>query len=290
MEAAELSPALVACREVAIARGLRVDDVVVLNNSNRLAVLLRPCDLLARVAPLSRLSGAQFEVDIACRLAGTGAPLGLLDSRVEQRVFEHGNFAVTLWTYYEPVPPDAVEPDEYAGALAGLHSALRRTDLASDRIPHFMDRVVEAQRLVNDPLNDAAISRADRELVARTLRTMSRAVLVRTAHEQVLHGEPHPGNVLRTSDGLRFIDLETCCRGPVEFDIAHAAATASGPPVEIAAHYGDVDQTLVRDCWILMLAMVIAWRFEPGDDLPNGREMTRTWIRQLRAAVERDNA
>ena len=34
-----------------------------------------------------------------------------------------------------------------------------------------------------------------------------------------------------------------------------------------------------------MLAMVTAWRCEPGDDLPNGRAMAIEWIRQLRATL-----
>ena len=34
-----------------------------------------------------------------------------------------------------------------------------------------------------------------------------------------------------------------------------------------------------------MLAMVTAWRCEPGDDLPNGGAMAIDWIRQLRAAL-----
>jgi hypothetical protein len=50
--------------------------------------------------------------------------------------------------------------------------------------------------------------------------------------------------------------------------------------------YAGADQSLVRECWILMLAMVTAWRGEPGDDLPNGRAMAIDWIRQLRAALE----
>ena len=100
------------------------------------------------------------------------------------------------------------------------------------------------------------------------------------------HGEPHPGNVLRTKDGLLFVDLETCCRGPIEFDIAHAAVNASGPPNEVASFYVGADQLLVRDCWILMLAMVTAWRCEPGDDLPNGRALAIDWITPLRAATE----
>ena len=165
-----------------------------------------------------------------------------------------------------------------------MHAAMRQVDPIGD-LPHFTDRVDEAQRLVDDPTNNPEIAGDDRELVATTLRTMSAAIIERHAPEQLLHGEPHPGNVLRTSDGLLFVDLETCCRGPVEFDIAHAAVAASGPPVDIAALYPGADQSLVRECWILVLAMVTAWRCEPGDDLPNRRGWANHWIAQLRAAL-----
>ena len=285
MDAAELSPAVAACGAVAAACGLRVDDAAVLNDSNRLAVHLRPCDVLARVAPRSRRNGAEFEVEVARRLAETGAPLAMLDPRVEPRVYEQDDFAVTLWTYHEPVPPHDIAPHEYASALERMHAGLRQTDLSGDWLPHFTDRVDEAQRLVDDPTNNPEIAGADRELLATTLRTMSRAVIDRSAPEQLLHGEPHPGNVLRTRSGLLFVDLESCCRGPVEFDIAHATINGSGPPIEVGALYVGADQSLVRECWILMLAMITAWRCEPGDDLPNGRAMAIGWIRQLRAAL-----
>ena len=281
----ELPRAVAACRAVAAACGLQVDDAVVLNDSNRLAVHLRPCDVLARVAPRARQSGAEFEVEVARRLAETGAPLATLDPRVERRVYEHNDFAVTLWTYYEPVPPHDIAPDEYASALQRLHIGMRQEDLIGDWLPHFTDRVDEAQRLVDDPTNNPEIAGIDREVVGATLRTMRREIIDRGASEQLLHGEPHPGNVLRTRDGLLFVDLETCCRGPIEFDIAHASINASGPPIDVAALYPGADQSLVRECWILMLAMVIAWRCEPGDDLPNGRAMATDWIRQLRAAL-----
>ncbi len=267
---------------MAAACGLHVQDAVVLNDSNRLAVHLRPCDVVARVAPRSRQTGAQFEVEVARRLAKTGTPLATLDPRVEPRVYEQDGFAVTLWTYYEPVPPHEIAPDEYASALERLHALMRSEELSGERFPHFLDRVDEAQCLVDDPANNPEIAGADRELLGTTLRTMRRAIVDRGAPEQLLHGEPHPGNVLRTRGGLLFVDLETCCRGPVEFDIAHATVHATGPPVEVGAHYAGADRALVRECWILMLAMVTAWRCEPGDDLPNGDAMARDWIRQLR--------
>ncbi len=98
---------------------------------------------------------------------------------------------------------------------------------------------------------------------------------------QLLHGEPHPGNVLTTKNGLLFIDLETCCRGPVEFDLAHA-------PEEVSEHYLDVDQDLLRDCRILVLAMITTWRWEKGDQLPHGRQLAVQWLSQIRAALERN--
>jgi hypothetical protein len=237
VEEAEVPRAVAASRAVAAGCGWEVTDAVVLNDSNRLAVHLRPCGVLARVAPHARRDGAAFEVEVARRLAETGAPLAMLDPRAEPRVYDRDGFAVTMWTYHEPVPPPDVAPDEYAPALTRLHAAMRQVGLAEGWLPHFTDRVEEAQRLVDDPTNNPEIGGDDRELLAATLRTVTAAIVDRGAPEQMLHGEPHPGNVLRTRDGLLFVDLETCCRGPVEFDIAHAAVAASGPPIEVAARY-----------------------------------------------------
>ena len=99
--------------------------------------------------------------------------------------------------------------------------------------------------------------------------------------EQLLHGEPHPGNLLTTKNGLLFIDLETCCRGPVEFDLAHA-------PEEVSEHYPGVNQDLLRECRILVLAMITTWRWDRGDQFPNGRQLGTEWLSQIRAALDRN--
>ncbi|WP_347877042.1 hypothetical protein [Micromonospora sp. KC606] len=36
-----------------------------------------------------------------------------------------------------------------------------------------------------------------------------------------MHGEPHPGNVLTTKNGLLFVDFETCCRLGRECGLGH---------------------------------------------------------------------
>ena len=259
----------------ASALDLRVDDAVVLHDSNRIAVRLLPCDVLARVAPVAHQAGAEFEVEIARRLAEADCPVAEPEPRVEPRVYVRDAFAVTLWTYYEPVPPEEVAPRDYAEALERLHAGMRQIDVTA---PHFTDRVAEAEWLVDNRAHTPELADADRELLRNTLRTLKGAILDRGVDEQLLHGEPHPGNLLRTKKGLLFVDLETCCRGPVEFDIVHA-------PEEVSEHYPATNHDLLRECRILSLAMVATWRWDRDDQLPNGRQRGTEWLSQIRAAL-----
>ncbi|MGH7011103.1 MAG: hypothetical protein ACREEX_09720, partial [Caulobacteraceae bacterium] len=73
-----------AATSIASALDLTVEDAVVVHNSNNLAVRLLPCDVLARVAPLGR-DRAQFEVELAQRLAETGGPVAALEPRAAPR-------------------------------------------------------------------------------------------------------------------------------------------------------------------------------------------------------------
>lgn len=275
MKASEVRRAVAAGMSMASALELRVDDAVVLQNSNRLAVRLLPCDVLARVAHVAHRAGAEFEVGIARRLAEADSPVAEPEPRVEPRVYLRDGFAITLWTYYEPVPPGNVLPSEYAGALERLHAGMRQIDAVA---PHFTDRVAEAEWLVAHRDHTPELAHAERELLGKTLRSLTCAVGDRAADEQLLHGEPHPGNLLRTKNGLLFVDLETCCWGPVEFDIAHA-------PEDVTEHYPAADQDLVRDCRILVLAMITTWRWDRDDQFPNGRQLGNDWLSQIRAAL-----
>jgi hypothetical protein len=154
---------------------------------------------------------------------------------------------------------------------------MRELDVAT---PHFTDRVDQAQQLVASRDHTPALADADRELLGDTLRSLERGIGERGGVEQLLHGEPHPGNVLTTKNGLLFIDLETCCRGPVEFDLAHA-------PEDVSVHYPGVNHGLLRECRILVLAMITTWRWDRSDQLPNGRLLGTEWLGQIRTALER---
>jgi hypothetical protein len=66
-QTSQIQSVVVAAVSTASALDLRVDDAVVLHDSNRLALRLRPCDVLARVAHMEGQGGAEVEVEVARR-------------------------------------------------------------------------------------------------------------------------------------------------------------------------------------------------------------------------------
>jgi aminoglycoside phosphotransferase (APT) family kinase protein len=271
VQPSEIQRALAAAMSTASALGLAVDDAIVLHDSNKLTVRLLPCDVVARIAPIAH-QVARFEIGLARRLAESQSPVAVPDPRAEPRVYERDGFAVTLWTYYQPAISGEVSPAGYANALKRLHSGMRKLDLST---PHFTDRVQAAQHLVQTTDLTPDLADPDRKLLITTLRNRRQAIAGHGAAEQLLHGEPHPGNVLSTKSGLLFIDFETCCRGPVEFDLAHV-------PEDVSERYADADQDLLSQCRVLVLAMVAAWRWDLGDQFPDRQRAAHALLSALR--------
>jgi hypothetical protein len=257
--------------EVASELDLEAADARVLHNSNKLALRLLPCDVVARVA-FAGLEVFRAELEIGRRLAEIEAPVARLEPRVQPRVYERRGFVVTFWTYYEQVGQE-VSPADYAMALGRLHAGMAKVDLT---VPHFSDRVAGAQQLVASTDRTPGLEDSERRLLSSVLRSQRREITARSSGEQLLHGEPHAGNLLNTKIGPLFIDLETCCRGPVEFDLAHV-------PEEVSECYSGAGQELLRACRLLVLAMVAAWRWDRDDQLPNGNRAGHELLGALRA-------
>lgn len=291
MEPATLTRAIEAAKATAAALGLRADDVTVLNDSNRLTARLHPCDAIVRVAGEELRAGAEFEVEVVRRLTELECPVATLDPRTEPRVHAHDGFSVTFWTYYESVPPEDAAPAEFADALQRLHAGLRLIQLPA---PHFSERAATALAIVDDPHRSPDLADADRELLGRALREVICSASEHGAPEQLLHGEPHPGNVLRSRQGLLFTDFETSRHGPVEFDIAWYARVRprawlvdAANPDAVGALYPGADRQLIQTCWIMMQAIIAAWRFEKDDRFPDQAERRAEWLALVRTAVER---
>jgi hypothetical protein len=278
MQASEVPRAVAAARSIASSLDLTVDDdAIVLQDSNKLTLRLLPCDVLARVAPVAH-QVAQFEIESLSGSPNPGARWLLLS-----REWSHASTSVMAsWSRCGPTTnPRRLErshqpttPMRSSGCMPACASSMSRRRTSR----------IESSRLNNSWRSrdrTPALADADRELLGDTLRSLRRAIGERGAAEQLLHGEPHPGNLLTTKNGLLFIDLETCCRGPVEFDLAHA-------PEEVSEHYPGIDQDLLRECRILVLAMITTWRWDRDDQLPNGRQLGAEWLSQIRAALDRN--
>ena len=205
------------------------------------------------------------------RLAETDSPVAALEPRVEPRVFVRDGFKITMWTYFEPARR-VLPPADYAQALGRLHAGLRQIDVTA---PHFMDRVAATQQDVANRDVTPDLTEADRALLANTLRDLRRSIADRGAAEQLLHGEPHPWNVLDTKNGPLFIDFENCAHGPVEFDLAWV-------PAEVSERYPDADQDLVGECRGVVLAIIAMHRWRRDDQHPSGRESGVAFLDALR--------
>lgn len=122
---------MTATTSVASELGLNVDDAIVLQNANRLAVRLVPCDVLARIATTVRRNqeAAAFELEMARRLAETNSPVEVPEPRVQPLVYVRDGFAVTYWTYYEPHNPAIIhETWEAVGDLPVPQIAVQAFD------------------------------------------------------------------------------------------------------------------------------------------------------------------
>jgi aminoglycoside phosphotransferase (APT) family kinase protein len=272
MRMAQARQAVAAATSTASALGLAVDDAVVLSESNRLVVRLTPCDVIARVVAIAHQASAKREVELARKLAATDSPIATLDARVEPRLFVRDGFAISMWTYSEPVKTGPLSPTDYGQALERLHAGLRQIEITT---PHFTDRLATAQQDAASSDVTPDLADADRAFLVDSLRDLGRSIVDRRAPEQLLHGEPHPWNMLHTKHGPIFIDFEYTVHGPVEYDLAWV-------PKEVSDRHPDADHDLTDKCRGAVLAVVTTHRWRHDDLHPSGRESGVAFLNALR--------
>ena len=276
-ESPRTAEAQTAAVKAALGRGLDVTRAEVLQDSNRVVLRLRPCDVVLRVHQgADKADSLATELSIASQLGSAGAPVGTPLDRVPPEVVREGDFVMTFWTYYEPTGPRKLDPSEYARALVALHSALKTVEVV---VPHFTARVAEAQRRLAEEELTRMLRDDDRELLVGALTTLRARFETCGVPEQLLHGEPHSDNVLRTASGLLFTDLEACCVGPVVFDVADTW------PDEVAGFYPGIDPVLLRQARALVAAMVAVWCWSGYEDHPNLRSAAPECTADVRRMV-----
>jgi hypothetical protein len=280
--------ARVAALAVARAHGLDVVDPVVLHDGVNVVVHLRPAPVVARVATLTPLLRPAVqrpfgrEVALAGALSEAGAAVVPPSAELPPGPHQQDGLTLSFWRFVEVLPARPT-PAQAGAALGELQAALDDVDPGWDGDP------------LDTPLDDLAVFAdrgralgADPELVERVPELAGRLRPLLHGEAGVLHGDAHPGNLLATSDGWRWVDLEDTSRGPRGWDVACLRATSrlDGRAAVDALPDPMSDVDLAPFSWLRALH-VGAWWFVHAARVPADRAAARN---RLAAAVEQVSA
>lgn len=266
-----------AAGELARRFGITVEEPTFLRSTNNVVLWLAPSRVVAKIGTGDddRLAS---ELQVGHELARWGAPVVGPASEAPAVVHRVRGLAVTLWTYEPQAPDDQLDAQSLSRALHRLHEALERyAERSGAPLPRCGDELARLRHLLRDPGFASALPAADKGLLGTTLDDLS----PRLEHGpvRVLHGSPHELNILLVDGNPRFIDFETVCVGPIEWDLAHL-----GP--EVANHYPDaVQDDLLRVCRVLVSAKTAGWcwgSLDRGADMRWHAEHHLEAVRQAR--------
>jgi hypothetical protein len=242
---------------VRVARGfgLRVEEPVLLRSTNNVVAWLRPSPVVAKIGPGQR-SGFATEVSVASELRALGGPIVPLANEIPAAVHRLDGFTISFWRYC-PQPNDVDMNDaSVAEALLSLHATYARISAElKAALPSYLAELRSVADLLLDERRLSALPEADRRLLIRIsdeLWDRLQGASSVDAHV-VIHGSPHPYNVLLVDEKPRFIDFETTCIGPVEWDLAHTS------PDTVRHYAGAVDNRLLEILRDLVRVKTAAW-------------------------------
>lgn len=263
---------------VATTLGLDVGQPVMMRSTNNVVTWLKPAPVVAKVARKGR-NQLGWEQTVAVSALRHGGPVVGPSELIRATVHAWGDWEMTFWPYHPQDEEHAPDASDLGRALGQLHGAL---DLAAMTDTPDLPNWDEAPRDVLRRLDDRAFARplaqADRDLLRRALDRVDEITFM-SAHERALHGSPHAYNVVVAEGEVRFIDLETACRGPVEWDLCHldpAVADAYAPGHSPAA------LTVAR---LVVSAMVSALCWEAVNRGPDMRWHAEHHLTAVRAAM-----
>ena len=209
--------------EIARAFGLEVDQPVALRSTNNIVVWLKPSPVVAKISA-ARLPRLHTELKVAQELCSLGAPSVAPAPEIPPLVHSRQGVEVTFWRYHAQHPEVIIPLQRLATALRSLHLALDKiSPQLRATLPSYLQELAFVRQLLADGAALPALTEVDRELLARTFDSLrSRLDVLAPADSHiVLHGAVHQHNVLLVAGEPRFIDFETACTGPVEWDVAH---------------------------------------------------------------------
>ena len=229
--------------------GYDTDRPVLVHETNNTVVWLAPHAVIAKVG--TRANSAERlsrERAVAAVLAAEGAPIAPPIENAAPTFDAATERLVTLWHRLDH-DGRVVNDREAARALRLLHEHLLSYE---GPLPDFRETLDGARLTLADDDLMSLLPSEDRSML-RTVFDRYRSDLDACDYpERTLHGEPHSGNLLATTHGPRWIDLERVCLGPLEWDLAFMRQ-------EAASSFPEVNQDLLTLLRVLTSATVAAW-------------------------------
>jgi hypothetical protein len=268
--------ALEAAVSVAEALGVVAESPAILADSNNTIVWLAPAPIVAKVGTShfrdAQLESLTRELAVASHLSRLGAPVVAPARELAAVPHRWRDLTLTLWQYAEPIGDLVLEPAEAAAVLSAVHEALAAFP---GSLPPFDLELADARRLLR-PERSPTLPDSDRRFLLGVIDEVEEKLAERVPAPtpRALHGSPHAGNWLCTRQGLLLLDLETACRGPLEWDLA-ALDDAAG------RLFGQVDLELVSLLRRMRSVCVAAKCWVEPNRAPEVREAARVHLKLL---------
>jgi spectinomycin phosphotransferase len=208
-------------------------------------------------------AGLQRALDTALALSDAGlgfvvAPLRTRDGESLRRLDSRYGIALYPFVSGEVGQFGRFENDEHRGAVISMLAELHNAGGSPARVVGFelpgLEHLEGALRELDVPWSGGPLSEPARAAVADAASELTEllALSARLAAEAqaeggewvITHGEPHAGNILRTSDGWRLVDWDTVAIAPRERDLWMPLLGADD---ELADLYGKPVSTAALD-------------------------------------------
>ena len=245
-----MTPGIEAAMRVAARLGLEAGEPVLIQETNNTIVWLRPHPVIAKVGTHSDSAEMlTFEHELVSALLAVGAPVvAPLPGTTPVRDSETG-FPVSLWNRLDHDPNAVIAADEVGRSLHQVHERLSESNVS---LPGFRVGLRRAQIALSDDARISALAMDDRVLLRLAFADLLVQLDEHSLSEQGLHGDPASGNYLMTPSGLRWIDFESACRGPLEWDLAFLSDG-------VRTTFKDVDVQLLELLITLKSAFIATW-------------------------------
>ena len=211
------SPAVRAALSVAGDAGYPVGDPRVVADSNHTIVWLRPHEIVAKVGRPSADGSMLREHLIGHALGSVGAPIAPPVPGVAATRDAETGLLVTLWQRLEDAGEEEADPTDVGKSLRQVHDALNSY---TGELPSFFDWLESSRTVLFDDDRMKALGPDDRSVLRSAFDAITEELSSRPYRAHRIHGEPHGRNRLTTPKGVRWIDFEAACIGPVEWDLA----------------------------------------------------------------------